>query len=244
MTRINRIPAVVALVALIISVPSFAGQQKRRSVTAPGTPVSNTTVKGTVVDDVTGQPVKNVEVAAGDIRTTSDATGRFQLALKSPAQVSLRLSRSGYVAKDVVVAAGSDTTIRITPTKTTRVRMTTGGAEYTLDTESTQFAYASTMSEYPRSDTANFCRSGELYKPHRDTMARIVGPATTTTDSACCDRGPLLKVNVTLKSGEIVEGKFLDSCFGYEMLLMGRDHVTGDYRYLRFTEIAEVIFPQ
>lgn len=242
MTRISRMPVVAALIAVMLAAPAFAAG-KRRAVTHPSNTLSDVTVKGVVLDDATSQPVRNVDISSGSAKTISDATGRFQLVFKSSANVQLKISRSGYVTKDLTVTPGSDTTIRLTPTPTVRVKMTTAGTEYAVDAESVQFGFESPMSGYPMNEYPRFCRNGQEFQPERSTLAKIEGPATSVTDASCCDRGPVMSVKVTLKSGETANARFADNCFGYQPVFVARDHVSGEFRYLHFTEISEVVFP-
>lgn len=242
MTRISRMPVLVALIAVMLAVPSFAAGQKRRAVSHPSNNLASVEVKGTVLDDTNGRPVKGVDVTSGNVQILTDAAGRFQLSLKSGGAVPLKLSRSGYVTKELTVAPGSDTAIRLTPRPTVRVRMVSG-LEHTVDTESVQFAFAATMSGFPMQEYPRLCANGEEFQPPRATLARIQGPATSVNDPACCSRGPVLRLNVTLKSGQTVDARFADSCFGYEPIFVARDHSTADFHYLKFTEIAEVVFP-
>ncbi|MFZ2492899.1 MAG: carboxypeptidase-like regulatory domain-containing protein [Thermoanaerobaculia bacterium] len=242
MTRISRIPVVVAVIAVMLAVPAFAAG-KRRAVVHPTNSLSDVTVKGVVLDDATSQPVKNVDVTSGNAKTVTDASGRFQLVFKSGAIVPLRISRSGYVTRDVTVAPGSETTFRLTPTPTVRVKMTTAGTEFAVDAESVQFAFESPMSGYPMNEYPRFCRNGQEFQPARATLAKIEGPATSVTDASCCDRGPVMSVKVTLKSGETADARFADNCFGYQPVFVARDHVSGEFRFLHFTDISEIVFP-
>jgi hypothetical protein len=49
-------------------------------------------------------------------------------------------------------------------------------------------------------------------------------------------------VTVEMKSGERTQAFFNDSCFGTEVDFIGRERSTGQYLYLRFTDIAELDF--
>jgi hypothetical protein len=131
---------------------------------------------------------------------------------------------------------------KLTPTPTVRVVMT-GGAAYDLDRESAQFAYALPFAGYARSNEGNFCLAdGSAYKPTAADLSKIIGPAVSGSSSACC-KNPVMTITLEKRGGEKVTGAFVDSCAAYEVDFVGRDHQSGQYRYLRFTEIAQITFP-
>jgi hypothetical protein len=51
-----------------------------------------------------------------------------------------------------------------------------------------------------------------------------------------------MAVTVEMKSGERTQAFFVDSCFGNEVDFIGRERSTGQYLYLRFTDITELVF--
>jgi hypothetical protein len=120
----------------------------------------------------------------------------------------------------------------------------TSGATTLLDAETVQFAYVLPFATPEGSNAASFCRAdGTASSPDRSDFAQIIGPAKKATSAACCNLGPVLTVDVKMKSGEMATVSFADSCFGYDIVLAGRDRQTAEYVYFKFTDIALVTFP-
>jgi hypothetical protein len=51
-----------------------------------------------------------------------------------------------------------------------------------------------------------------------------------------------MAVTVEMKSGERTQAFFNDSCFGNEVDFIGRERTTGQFLYLKFTDIKELDF--
>ena len=92
---LRRIFAATLIAAL--SVPAFA--DRRRSVAHPATsgPKFVVTITGTVVDDITGQPVRNAIVNA-TFSGATDGNGKFRLRnVTGFGAVEVKVERTGYV---------------------------------------------------------------------------------------------------------------------------------------------------
>jgi hypothetical protein len=232
----------IALLTLALAIPSLAAGQKRRSVGAAAPPVM-VKLSGTVVDAGNNRPVVFATVAGPDSGTTTDQNGKFEIEIRVGA--TLTVSRSGYQTVSRVVPANT-TTIQIPMTGLPTIRLkTTTNREYELDTESSEFAYLVPFSGYVRSDSGKFCKpDGSEYKPNKSIIKRFIGPAVASTNEGCCKDGkPILKARLELKSGEQTDVFFADSCFGYEVDFIGRDHFGGDFVFLKFNDITEIVFP-
>lgn len=238
----HRLKLVAAALAVVVSIPLFAATPaKRRSVG----PLPDATLTGTVVDDATGAPVVAADVTYADRTTTTDTQGKFTLVVPGGRPTTLSVRRSGYDPATANVTPGgtSSVTIRVKGRATVRVR-TTNNTTYNLDYESAQFAYTVPFSGYAKSDAGNFCKpDGSEYKPDKSLIARVVGPATETTFSACCKIGPVRTAQLELKDGSKTQVYFVDSCFGFQVNFLGRDHVSGQFVYLDFKDVAEIVFP-
>ena len=76
------------------------------------------------------------------------------------------------------------------------------------------------------------------------TASSAEGWCLTVMEAACCGTHEAEKINVELKSGEITDLYFVDTCNGIPSIdLIGRNHATGRLEYTAFTGIAEVVFP-
>lgn len=133
--------------------------------------------------------------------------------------------------------------IPLQPRATVSVQLASGQTAH-LDADSVQFAYVLPFATPEGSNSASFCRSdGTAWTPDRGEFAQVTGPATSTTNSTCCKLGPLLAVDVKMKSGESAKVTFTDSCFGYDIDFVGRDHDSAQYVYFNFKDIAQIVFP-
>jgi hypothetical protein len=238
--------SVIAILTIAAAFPALA--QKRRAVMHPSPPGASLTIiaKGTVTDAVTGAPVAFAEVRLGDRSDKTDRKGVFSLRATTVfGSGTLTAARSGYVTSSESVTTGGtlNLTIRLQPTATTTLRLP-NGTTHQVDTESIEFGYVPPFGSYNKSSTEDFCRAdGSAVRIEVTQIARVTGPATLETHSPCCGSGPLLKINAQLKTGESLPLYFTDSCQGYTVDFIGRDHVTGDFVFAKFTELNEIIFP-
>ena len=120
----------------------------------------------------------------------------------------------------------------------------TNGETHILDLGTSQFAFLITFSGYARYDNGNFCKpDGSTFAPGKTEIAKIIGPATPVNFSTCCTLGPVMTLNVELKTGEKSQVYFNDSCQGNEVDFLGRELSTGVFNYFNFANIAEIDFP-
>ena len=236
---------VAAIALLVTALPTFA--QKRRAVQHPSTggPVIPVVVTGTVLDATTGQPVVFADVRLGARSDRTDRFGKFKISTNIPSSGTINVTRSGYVAGSQAVTGGGtqNFTIHLTPTPTVRLRLTDGTTK-DLDQESIEFGYVPPFGSYNKGESDDFCKpNGTLVSIHRGDFKRIIGPATSENNSACCSNNTVQKINAELRSGESTDLYFTDSCLGYSVDFIGRDHVSGNFVYTKFTDVAEVIFP-
>jgi hypothetical protein len=239
----------VAAIALLVTatVPALAQNPKRRAVQHPSTggPVIPIVATGTVVDAVTGQPVVFADVRLGSRSDRTDRTGKFKISTNIPSQGVLSVTRSGYVAGSQNITGGGtqDFTIHLTPTPTVRLRLTDGSIKE-LDQESIEFGYVPPFGSYNKGESDDFCKpDGTQVSLNRSQIKRIIGPATLENNSACCSNNTVLKITAELKSGETTPLYFTDSCLGYMIDFIGRDHVSANFVYTKFVDVAEIIFP-
>ena len=118
------------------------------------------------------------------------------------------------------------------------------GESHVLDLGTSQFGYYIVLSGYARFDNANLCLpDGSTIAPSKNDIAKIVGPATSVNFSPCCTRGPVLTLNVELKSGQKSQMYLVDSCYDNELDFIGRERSTAQWMYLNLNNIAEIDFP-
>ena len=239
--------SVVAMALVAAAVPVFA--QKHRAVRHPSPPgpALTVTATGTVVDDVTGLPVAFAEVRLGSRRDVANRQGQFRiLSTTIYGAADVTATRSGYSQGKVTIStagAHSGLTIRMAPTPTVTLRLTSG-TQHQVDFESVEFGYVPPFGSYNKSSSEDFCKTdGSPLTLEKGQIARFTGPATLESFSPCCGTGPLLKVTAQLKTGETLPLYFTDSCQGYTVDFIGRDHVTGDFVFAKFTDVAEIVFP-
>lgn len=232
----------LVLLSLLISlVPLHA--DKRRAVQHPSTSVK-VDVSGTVIDNVTGQPVIAAKVHVGGQSDLTDSQGKYLISNVQTAETTLTAERSGYGPKTAALSGGTQVIdFRLDPLPTTTVRLT-NGTTIQVDTDSIKFGYTLPFAGYVSAESEEFCKpDGTKVIVDRSQMKRIIGPAVSVASAPCCSASNVLKVKLELKSGETSDVFFVDSCDGYSSDLIARNHVTGKYVYLGFEEMSEVIFP-
>jgi len=229
-------------------------------------PVADAVYSASVVDVTNNRPVIDAEVTSGTRTARTDARGAFSIVLPAGRPESLTIRRSGYDDLVIIVtlavpASGLPpivspavpppvpsppapaTPVGMTPRKPVTVKMS-NGQTVILDDDSIRFAYIIPFSSPVTSETATFCRKdGTAFNPDRTEFVRIVGPATATASEACCKLGGVLAVNVEMKNGDKSQVFFSDSCFGYDVVLVGRERDSAQFLYLKFSEIASAEFP-
>lgn len=241
--RFRRLLFLAVLTTLLVALPTFAG--KRRAVKVPASP-SVATISGTVLDAVTGQPVISARVEAGSEHDTTDATGKFVLKnVHFADSIAVKADRSGYTAQTLTVTAGGSMTLtfRLTPTATVRLRKV-DNTTFDLDFDSVQFGFLSGFAGYNAAEFEDFCRpDGSLVAVNRTEISKVIGPAVLVDFTPCCKTSKIYKVNVELKNGTKTDVYFDDSCSGYSVDVIGRNHTTGKFEYVPFSQIAELVFP-
>src|SRR5438067_8658987 len=242
MTLVSRSRLLVVLVlTTLTAIPMTAATTKRRAVG----PLPDVTITGTVTDSTTGQPVRGVEIWNGNKRSQATGDdGKYSITL--PANRSTQIIAKYFafqsLSKTIVPTQGLTVDFSLAPNPAVTVK-TTNGDTFVLDLGTTQFGYVIVFSGYVRDDNANFCKpDGTAWAPNKSEFKRITGPGTMVNFTPCCASGPVLTVNVEMKSGEKTAAYFVDSCNTNEPDLIGRERSTGNFRYLPFKDIAQVDF--
>ena len=244
-------PRIALLAALVLlAVTPTVTAQKRRSVRTPSPGAAFTAnIKGTVVDAATGAPVAFASISIGNARTVGTREGNFELAnvtgYGTLAKVSA--SRSGYNTQELPLPGGGTHTLnfRLQGRPTVSVR-NTNGTTTQIDDDSVKFGYVVVFGGQVASEEEDFCTAdGTAVKISANQIKRIIGPATLVTNPACCSRAgaQLQRVRIELRNGQASDLIFKDSCDGYTIDLIGKDHVTGTNLFVKFSDVAEVIFP-
>ena len=258
--------AVSSFVCLLAAIPA-AGATKRAVK-----PVQLVAFTYSLYDTTTQQPVIGATVSSGTQSTTSDSSGFFTLQIPLGRPTTVNVHRTGYddltfnvlmPFNDVSIPVSvpysplpvitypsgsppqtASTGVALQPRTPVSVRLTSGQTVH-LDFDSVQFAYVLPFQTPQGSNNASFCTiSGTSWTPDRGDLAQIIGPATPVTNAACCKLGPMLAVNVKEKGTNLaIQVAFADSCFGYDIDFVGRDHESGQYVYLNFKDIALITFP-
>ena len=258
--------AVSFLVCLLAAFP--AASATKRAV-KPILPVYFTY---TLYDTTTQQPVIGAEVRSGTQSTISDVSGNFSLQVTPGRPTAVTVHRTGYDDLTfTVVIPTNDVGIPVSfplptapaitfpngaPPQTVSsgialqsqtpvtVRLTSGQTVH-LDADSVQFEYVLPFETPQGANNASFCMSsGIVWAPDRSEFSQIIGPATSISNAVCCKFGPLLAVNVKMKGTNLpIQVAFADSCFGYDIDFVGRDHESAVYVYLNFKDIALITFP-
>ncbi len=249
MTHVSRLTGstcVLAIGVLIASSAACAAQtsQTRRRAVAPPVAGPAIPVIGVVKDASNGLPVQLATASYGDQTAHTNANGEFTLNLPTGSPATVSIQHPGFLpfSKAVTAQSGVKVNLAITGQPSVTIKTTTG-TTYIVDIGTSQFAYAMPFSSYVPTDNANFCTpDGSAFTPNKTEFRKIVGPATPSALASCCE-GAVLTANVEMKSGTATPVFFKDSCHGTEVDFYGREKSTGTYRFLKFTDIAEIDFP-
>jgi|GEM_PF-1597978 len=262
-----RITKVVSVLVCLFAAFAAAGATKRAVKPLTAVPFTYS-----LYDSATQQPVIGAEVRTGTQFATSDTSGSFTLQLPLGRPTTVTVHRTGYddlvfnvlipyndVGIPVSFPLGpapvltfpnggppqnSQTGVALQAQTPVSVRLTSGQTVH-LDADSVQFAYVLQFETPQAANNASFCMpNGVLWSPDRSEFSQIIGPATSLSNAACCKLGPLLAVNVKMKGTSLpIQVAFADSCFGYDIDFVGRDHESGQYVYLNFKDVALITFP-
>ncbi|HEY2322334.1 MAG TPA: hypothetical protein VGJ82_05650 [Thermoanaerobaculia bacterium] len=258
--------AVSFLVCLLAAFP--AASATKRAVK----PIPLVFFNYTLFDTTTQQPVIGAEVRSGSQSTTTDVSGNFSLQVPPGRPTAVTVHRTGYddLTFTVVVPLNEDsipvsfplpkppvitfpngappqtvtTGIALQSQTPVIVRLTSGQTLH-LDADSVQFAYVLPFETPQGANNASFCMaSGIVWAPDRSEFSQIIGPAVSLQNAVCCKLGPLLAVSVKMKGTNLpIQVAFSDSCFGYDIDFVGRDHESAQYVYLNFKDVALITFP-
>jgi hypothetical protein len=234
----------VSIAALLILAALPVAAAIRRH---PIAPLSTVTISGVVRDAATGLPIAGAIVHSGTsycLQGATKADGAYMLNIPGARPVLITVDQFAYETQTATFtgAAGSTLDFALKPLPTATVKMV-NGATHVVTLDTVQFGYAVVFSNYVRGDNANLCKSdGSSLAPSRYEFAKIIGPPTSVNFAPCCTFGPILTMNVEMKSGEKFQAYFHDSCYEGEIDFMGRERSTGLYVYLDFTTIAEIDF--
>jgi len=235
------------------ALPPDATSNKVRAVQ----PIPETPFFGRIMDNLTGNPVVAADITNGLRSTTTDANGYFNMSLPANRNATLTITRTGYQTATVTVPVvesssgvivspavpAPPTPFTMTPMPVVTVK-STDGTSVTIDTDTFLFGYVLPFASPVTSQSAAVCgMDGTSYAPDRAEFARIVGPAVRTRNANCCTMGDVLGITAEMKSGERLQVTFSDSCAGYDMIVVGRNHVTAQPVSLNLATVSEILFP-
>jgi hypothetical protein len=224
---------------VVAAAPLFAaGKTKQRAVLHPA--AEKITVTGMVVDASTGLPIKGAVVSSGTMSTLTDENGNYSLTCTFTSDITA--SRVGYVPLKKPVSS-NEINFALAQTPSVTVKQT-NGQTVVFDYDTTKFGYADIFS-YVSGDGLNLCKSASepTFAPFKNEMQKITGPAHPVTVTPCCDRGPIMAIDIKLKTGETVTGYIKDSCFGLEVDVLGVERSSGQPKYIHLKDVTEINFP-
>jgi hypothetical protein len=238
----NPVRVSIAMLVMSTALPLAAAIHRH-----PIAPLATVTISGVVRDAASGLPIAGAIVHSGTSfceKGGTKADGLYMLSIPGARPVLITVEHFAYETQTVAFtgAAGSTLDFALTPRPAVTVKMVNGDTHIvTLDTA--QFGYAVPLSNYARGDNANLCKAdGSAFAPSKYDFVKIIGPPTSVNFAPCCTFGPILTLNVEMKSGDKLQVYFHDSCYESEIDFIARERSTGKYVYLDFTTIAEIDF--
>lgn len=244
MTLSLRIARLSLAVLFLAALPLHA-QGKRRAVAHPGNAGGDIAISGTITDASTGAPIAGALITYGDRASNiTGADGKFTINVPAGnAVLTADQFAYGQQAKTITAAPNVVVNFSLTPKSLATIKLKNGEVKKVVY-DTAQFAYLIIFSGYIRSDQASLCKQdGQPFQPFKGEISRIFGPITEVTFAPCCEKAPVVTANFQMKSGATVVGYFADSCFGNEVVFMGRDPQTGAFTYVRWLDITEVTLP-
>jgi hypothetical protein len=243
--RFKRLPLVALL---FLALPFAASAQvagRHRAVAHPGNTAGDVNVTGTV-SDAENSPLAGAIVSFGD--RTSNVTGsngKYSISLPSGSTINLSVDQFAYAkqTKTITVSAGAIVNFALTAKSLTTIKLKNGDTKRVVS-DTGQFAFLIPFSGYIRSDQANLCKpDGSGFTPNRSEIVKITGPITAVNFAPCCEKAPVVTANFQMKTGETIQAYFVDSCFGNDVVFLGRDPNGGAFTYISFPDIQEIDFP-
>src|SRR5437764_890145 len=207
-TRPARTFCALVLAVLVAAPLCAAGKTKQRAVTPPK--AEKATSIGTVTDAVTGLPLKGAILTSNGMSAVTDADGHYSLTCSFTSDITA--SRLGYVSvKKPVNSTQIDFALPQGPAVTVKL---TNGQTVVFDYDSTKLGYSDAF-QYVSDERINLCKAGGTpWLAHKNEFAKIFGPAHPVTEDSCCNRGPVMAIDVQTKDGQRSTAYIVDSCFG------------------------------
>jgi hypothetical protein len=238
----NNMKRLSVLIIVLLSLPLFAADQIRL-VGRPDAESVTVTYKGTVTDATSGAPVAYATITAGRTRVYASQFGTFSFnARNAPGIVAVTASRTGYQGATIRTSGTGtqEVNFRLQSRAAATLRKT-DGTTVTIDDDSVQFGYIVPFMNYQTATGNDFClNDGTHAKIPTAAMVRITGLGTAS--GSCCQR-PAQRALLELRDGTVHDATFIDSCYGYTVDLLARNHDTGEYLYVPFNEVSEIAFP-
>ena len=88
------------------------------------------------------------------------------------------------------------------------------------------------------------CKSGgEAWLAHKSEFSKFFGPAHPVAEDTCCNRGPIMAIDIQTKDGQRTTTYITDSCFGIVYDILGVERSSLTPKYLHLADVSEVTFP-
>ncbi len=232
------------LLALLLSLPLLAASKMRSALPDLGA-AATVSFKGTVTDAVTGLPVAYATITVGKNKSVmTTARGTFSLKpANTPGEIDVTAGRTGYNSSTIRVTGigAQEVNFRLQSRPAATLRKT-DGTTVALDDDGVKFGYIVPFMNYQTATGNDFVMiDGTRAKIQTAQMTRITGAGTSVPSSGCPRPGA--RVLLELRDGTLQDATFLDSCYGYSVDLIARDHATGEYMFVPFAEVSEISFP-
>jgi hypothetical protein len=201
--------------------------------------------RGTVTDAASGLPVAFATITTTNgLHLYTSRFGTFSVsAVSKLGDVDVTAGRTGYQSSTVKIS-GTEThelDFRL-QSRPAAVLRKTDGTEVALDDDSVKFGYIVPFINYQTATGNSFCMNdGTQARIPVAQMTRITSMGTAVPGSCC--QNPAQRVLLELRDDTIHDATFIDSCYGYSVDLIARDHATGDVLFVPFSEVSEIAFP-
>ena len=231
------------LLALLFSLPLLAAPRMRSALPDLGA-AAQVSFKGTVTDAVTGLPVAYASITVGKNKSVmTTALGTFSLKpANTNGEINVTAGRTGYNSSTIrVTGVGAQEVHFRLQSRPTATLKKTDGTTVAIDDDSVKFGYIVPFMNYQTSTGNEFVMiDGTRAKIETAQMTRITGAGTSVPSSGCPRPGA--RVLLELRDGTVQDATFRDSCYGYSVDVIARNHATGEYMFVPFSDVSEISF--
>jgi len=241
--RSRHVSVVGITLAMLLSAGAACAATPKHRASKPAPPPEAATLSGSISDATNNAAVFDAEIVVLGTTYSGAKNGTYNISKAPVGQVTVTFQRWGYQpsTQQITIAPGANTlNATLTPKPLTMVQEK-GGMIHRFDYELSQFGFLIPFSGYARSDSFDVCLGdGSKVAINKVDLKSVTDFASGS--NGCCPNHPVVIATFNFKDGTMGSRAIADSCF-YDEYFVGRDRDSGEWAYLKLTDIADVQFP-